>query len=259
MRSATRWPSNFRRSSSRDFKVPQTQLGDASVSGIDPLEQDLELVARTVRGDVQAFERIMRRYNQRLFRLAFGILGDAGEAEDVLQEGYVRAFYALDRYGARGSLGAWLAQIVRNEAIDQLRARKAMRKHITLEVDLSFDDDDESPIERQESPAEDIRFDPHAATENVEMKRTLEQAIATLPDAFRTVFMLREVEGLSIEETAEYLGIPAATVKTRDYRARNQLRDYLGERIDRTIPKTFQFLSARCDGLVARVLKRLTQ
>jgi RNA polymerase sigma-70 factor (ECF subfamily) len=91
------------------------------------------------------------------------------------------------------------------------------------------------------------------------MKRVLEHAIANLPDAFRSVFMLREVEGLSIEETAEYLGIPAATVKTRDHRARNLLRQHLGERIDRTIPQTFEFLSTRCDVLVENVLKRLQQ
>jgi RNA polymerase sigma-70 factor (ECF subfamily) len=236
----------------------EPRLASTSTSGVAITAPDGELAQRAAQGDVQAFESIMRRYNQRLFRLACGILGEAGEAEDVLQESYVRAYYALSSYAGRGNLDAWLAQIVRNEAIDRLRARAASRKHIALEVDLSSDDD-EPLLERQAAPTDHVDFNPQAATENAEMKQMLELAIANLPDTFRSVFMLREVEGLSIEETAEYLGIPVGTVKTRDFRARSLLRRQLGERIDRTIPRTFEFLSTRCDELVARVLKRLQQ
>lgn len=222
----------------------------------DAVESDAELAAVASRGDVRAFERIMRRYNQRLFRLACGIVGEASEAEDVLQESYVRAFYSLSKYSGRGSFGAWLAQIVRNEAIDRLRSHKIHDKYVSLEADLNTDDD-EPLLDRAEAPPDDVRVNPHAGAENLEMKRVLEVAIGELPEAFRAVFMLREVEGLSIEETAEYLDIPQATVKTRDHRARHLLRQHLGERIDRTIPKTFEFLSTRCDTLVERVMLRI--
>jgi RNA polymerase sigma-70 factor (ECF subfamily) len=222
---------------------------------------DAELVERASQGDVLAFEGIMRRFNQRLFRLAVSIVNETSEAEDVLQESYVRAFYALGHYAGRGSLGAWLAQIVRNEAIDRVRARTALRKNVTLEAELSTQDEEasESILERHGAPVDDVNMNPLPAIENAEMKQVLEAAIADLPELFRGVFMLREIEGLSIEETAEYLGIPAATVKTRDHRARTLLRQQLGKRIDRTLPHAFQFLSTRCDNLVARVMERLRQ
>jgi len=230
---------------------PRLAIVADTTSDID----DAELVRRTLQGDHTAFDRIMRRYNQRLYRLARGIIDEPSDAEDVLQESYVRAFYQLKTYSGRGSLGAWLAQIVRNEAIDRLRARKAARDRIALETELGSED--EAVLEKQQAP-EDVRFSPQAATEAAEMKRVLEHAIAKLPDPFRAVFVLREVEGLSVDETSEYLGIPAATVKTRDHRARNLLRKELGERIDRTIPQTFEFLGPRCDALVARVLARVS-
>jgi len=235
------------------------KFGDAGTnaplarSGVN--DSDAELAHRAIAGDLRAFEVIMRLNNQRLFRLATAIVGDANEAEDVLQESYVRAFYSLSKFAGRGTLGAWLAQIVRNEAIDRLRARNSQRKFESLETDLG--ESEESFLEAQPASSEDVAIDPHAATENSEMKRVLEDAIAGLPDAFRTVFVLREVEGLSIEETAEYLAIPAATVRTRDHRARNLLRQRLGERIDRTLPGTFEFLGTRCDNIVLRVLARL--
>jgi RNA polymerase sigma-70 factor, ECF subfamily len=213
-------------------------------------------VERALKGEEQAFDKIMRRYNQRLFRLACSVLGEPSEAEDVLQESYVRAFGALSSFSGNGSFGAWLARIVRNEAIDRLRARNSLRSHIALEADLDLEQN-QSPLEDHPIPTDDTRFNPAAATEAAEMKGVLESAIAKLPDPFRGVFMLREVEGLSIEETADYLGIPAATVRTRDHRARLLLRRHLGESIDRSIPHTFEFLGKRCDDLVARVLREL--
>jgi RNA polymerase sigma-70 factor, ECF subfamily len=235
----------------------ETDQAASGTPNVEPAnsESDLQLALRAADGDVQAFERIMRRYNQRLFRLACGIVGEASEAEDILQESYVRAFYSLGKFMGRGTLGAWLAQIVRHEAIDRVRARTAQNKYIALEADLG--DTDEPILEQQETPSDDATFDPQAASEVSEMNRLLEDAIAELPESFRSVFMLREVEGLSIEEAAEYLGIPAATVKTRDHRARNLLRRQLGFRIDSTLPHTFEFLSTRCDHLVESVMKRL--
>ena len=102
-----------------------------------------------------------------------------------------------------------------------------------------------------------MMIDPQALASNAELRKLLERAIQRLPEQFRTAFVLREVEGLSVEETAEYLGIPPATVKTRDHRARNLLRGYLSENIDAAIPQTFPFLGPRCDRILERVLARL--
>ena len=212
---------------------------------------DAALASLAAQGDQDAFARIMRRYNQRLYRLAVSVMGDASEAEDVLQESYVRAFYAFATYTGAGSLGGWLARIVRNEAIDRLRARDSRRSHVAIEADLG--EQGEQPREEQTN----VMIDPQALAANAEWQRLLEQAIQRLPEQFRTAFVLREVEGLSVEETAEYLGIPAATVKTRDHRARNLLRTYLSENVDATIPQTFPFLGARCDRIVEKVLARL--
>jgi RNA polymerase sigma-70 factor (ECF subfamily) len=228
-------------------------------------EDDAQLARRTAAGDHAAFDRIMRRYNQRLYRLAVGVLGDASEAEDVLQESYVRAYYAIGGFAGSGSLGAWLARIVRNEAIDRVRARDHRRVRIMLAADLVRADAEGDELASDHAGDQDVsddnntRSDPQAATEIAEIRQTLERAIERLPDPFRSAFMLREVEGLSVEEAAEYLGIPAATVKTRDYRARALLRSYLRESIDTTLPQTFAFLSTRCDTLVERVLHRLRQ
>ena len=214
---------------------------------------DAALANQAAQGDQDAFARIMRRYNQRLYRLAVSVMGDASEAEDVLQESYVRAFYAFATYAGAGSLGAWLARIVRNEAIDRVRARESRRTHVAIEAELGGQSgEDETNV-----TSDPLMIDPQALAANAELRRLLEHAIQRLPEQFRTAFVLREVEGLSVEETAEYLGIPAATVKTRDHRARNLLRGYLSENIDATIPQTFPFLGARCDRIVEKVLSRL--
>jgi RNA polymerase sigma-70 factor (ECF subfamily) len=216
---------------------------------------DAALASLAAQGDQDAFARIMRRYNQRLYRLAVAVVGDASEAEDVLQESYVRAFYAFSQYSGAGSLGAWLARIVRNEAIDRVRSRDSRRSHIAIEADLGGHSEDvETKVAHH---ALESLADPQALLQHAELRGLLERAVQRLPEQFRMAFVLREVEGLSVEETAEYLGIPAATVKTRDHRARKLLRAFLSENIDATIPQTFPFLGARCDRLVERVLQRL--
>jgi RNA polymerase sigma-70 factor (ECF subfamily) len=216
---------------------------------------DAALARLAAQGDQDAFARIMRRYNQRLYRLAVSVMGDASEAEDVLQESYVRAFYAFATYSGAGSLGAWLGRIVRNEAIDRVRSRDSRRSHVAIEAELG--DPGQQPVVEETNLMTDVVIDPEALAANAELRRLLERAIQRLPEQFRTAFVLREVEGLSVEETAEFLSIPPATVKTRDHRARNLLRGYLSENIDATIPQTFPFLGARCDRIVERVLARL--
>lgn len=218
---------------------------------------ELALARDAAGGDERAFDRIMRRYNQRLFRLAVSLVGEASEAEDILQESYVRAFYRLRTYTGQGGLGAWLASIVRNEAIDRLRARRSRSRHIAFENDLLGTSD--RPGISATAPADELRSSPEVAAERDDMKRILERAIAGLPVQFRTVFMLREVEGLSVEETAAYLGIPAATVKTRDHRARALLRTHLSEQMDGALPQMYNFLGERCDRVVRRVLARVKQ
>ena len=214
---------------------------------------DAALASRAAQGDQDAFARIMRRYNQRLYRLAVSVMGDASEAEDVLQESYVRAFYAFATYAGTGSLGAWLARIVRNEAIDRVRSRESRRSHVAIEAELG----EQSGEDETNVTIDPLMIDPQALAANAELRKLLERAIQRLPEQFRTAFVLREVEGLSVEETAEYLGIPPSTVKTRDHRARNLLRGYLSENIDAAIPQTFPFLGPRCDRIVAKVLSRL--
>jgi RNA polymerase sigma-70 factor (ECF subfamily) len=213
------------------------------------------LAQRASAGDQAAFVQIMRFHNQRLFRLAMGIIGEPAEAEDVLQESYVRAFYALESYGGRGSLGAWLARIVRNEAIDRVRARNSRRNHIAIESELEPAYAEDADPVSDFNPSTDM--DPQALAQTADVKHLLEHAIQRLPETFRTAFVMREVEGLSVEETAEYLEIPPATVKTRTFRARTLLRSYLSEDIRNAVPQTFTFLSVRCDRLVEGVLRRL--
>jgi RNA polymerase sigma-70 factor (ECF subfamily) len=234
--------------------TPRTDLALAPLTGPAP-ESDLSLAQRAAAGDERAFDLIMRRYNQRLFRVAISIAGEPSEAEDVLQESYVRAFYRLSTYTGEGDLGAWLARIVRNEAIDRLRNKGSRMRHIALEADL-FSEPDEFGISAT-ARADEVSFSPEVAAERDDMKRILEAAIAKLPVHFRTVFVLREVEGLSVEETAAYLEIPPATVKTRDHRARTLLRAQLREQLDGMLPLAYGFLGERCDRIVATVLARI--
>lgn len=212
------------------------------------------LAERAAAGDQAAMAEIMRRHNQQLFRLAVGVLADRAEAEDILQESYIRAFARIGEYAGEGRLGAWLARIVRNEAIDRARVRSRRTQHISLEVDMRRVDDD-FPLDR--ARAEDSASNPDVAAERADVRRLIEDEVALLPDQFRAVFILREVEGLSVEETAEYLGIPDATVKSRDFRARALLKARLGEQIDASLPQTFTFLNQDCASLIERVLRRL--
>ena len=207
--------------------------------------------------EVFSIEQVMRRYNQRLFRLAFALVGDESEAEDVLQDSYIRAFERRSTFAGRSGLGTWLARIVRNLAIDHLRVRQARQAAIALEVELPLHDKfGDGVLERVAAPAPATSLEFSRSRD--EVREALQQAIAALPLPFRAVFMLREIEGLSVEETADYLGIPVATVKSRDYRARLLLRAELGPTFERGAADVFEFLRERCDRIVQRVLSQLT-
>jgi RNA polymerase sigma-70 factor (ECF subfamily) len=216
--------------------------------------EEVRLAELAAAGDHAAMAEIMRRHNQQLFRLAVGVLADRTEAEDILQESYIRAFARIGEYAGEGRLGAWLASIVRNQAIDRARVRSRRTQHISLEVDMRSVGDD-FPLDQ--ARAEECVSNPDIVAERADIRRLIEHEVELLPDQFRAVFILREVEGLSVEETAEYLGIPDATVKSRDFRARALLKARLGEQIDASLPQAFTFLNPDCASLIERVLQRI--
>jgi RNA polymerase sigma-70 factor, ECF subfamily len=217
-----------------------------------PALSDSRLVERVRAGDAAAFELIMRRHNRRLFRLARSVLRNAAEAEDVVQETYVRAFAKLDDFKGPDGFPAWLARIAYNEALG--RARGAERV-VSLHDYVSDGDGDGDArhLETMTSP----HPDPERLTGYGELRRMLEDAIDALPDDFRAVFVLRAVEGMSVAETAAALSIPPETVKTRLHRARRRLQEALGARFEALMPAAFEFGGARCDRIVAAVLARI--
>jgi RNA polymerase sigma-70 factor (ECF subfamily) len=206
---------------------------------------DREVVGRVLAGDTGSFELIMRRHNQRLFRLARSIVKDDTEAEDVVQETYVRAFAALSTFEGRSQLGTWLGRIALNEALGRMRRREPNRDLALYDLV----DGETMPIAPSPSPEQ------QASDE--ELRPLLEASIDALPTSFRTVFVLRAVEQLSVQETAELLEILPETVKTRFFRARGLLRKDLLARLDAVVPGSFAFLGERCDRIVDRVLSRI--
>jgi len=201
---------------------------------------DDALVARAIDGDADAFAALMRRYNQRLFRIARSILGHDADAEDALQDAYVAAYRNLASFAPPLRFGAWLARIASNEALGRLRARRAQHDDVH-ESDAAMPPHDEPPMVAERDAARVL----------------MEAAIDRLPDGFRAVFVLRDVQQLSIDETATCLGLKPATVKTRLHRARALLREDIATRLEWNGTSAFEFLGARCDRLVARVLRTL--
>jgi len=213
----------------------------ARVSGLS----DEEIVARVRCGETALFEVIMRRYNQRLYRAARAILRDDAEAEDVLQEAYVRAFTHLDQFAGRAAFGTWLTRIAVHEALARARRRGLFQRL----GDEGADGDDM----RAFRSAADVE----KQVADHELRHVLEAAIAALPDPFRAVFVLREVEEMSTAETAAVLDVREETVKTRLHRARALLRRALYGATRGAVNEVFQFGAVRCDRVVAAVLERI--
>jgi RNA polymerase sigma-70 factor, ECF subfamily len=205
---------------------------------------DAELLALMRRGEPAAFAALMRQNNRRLYRLARSIVRDESEAEDVVQETYVRALAHLDDFRGEASLTTWLARIAANEALGRLRRRRPT-------VDLA-QAENVVPL-----PGLGAAINPENAAARREVRRVIERAVDELPASFRTVFMLRAVEQMSIDETAALLGIPAETVKTRFHRANRQLRQALSAEFASILDDAFPFAGARCDALMGRVLARI--
>ncbi|HEU4844989.1 MAG TPA: RNA polymerase sigma factor [Burkholderiaceae bacterium] len=210
---------------------------------------DAELARRVAAGERDAFAILMRRYNRSLYRAARSILRDDAEAEDALQDAYLLAFRAIGQYRADARLGTWLTRIVVNEAL--ARARRGRRRAEVIQLDGAAE-----PGEEQNMTS-GAHESPEDAAMRAQMRQLLEQSIDQLPDAFRTVFMLRAVEEMSGEEVAACLDIPEATVRSRFFRARSLLRTALAQRVDVALEDAFAFDGARCDRIVAGVLKRL--
>ena len=202
------------------------------------------------RQDYQAFEAVMRRHNGRLFRVARVILKNDADAEDALQDAYLDAYRHLDGFRAEAELSTWLTRIVVNQSLMRLRRQK---RDGTV-VPFAQDGGEAAPeVEVRDEKAES----PSNAMLRTEMRRILERRIDELPVAYRTVFVMREIEDMTVEETAQCLEIPSSTVRTRLFRARALLRASLSRDVDMATGDVFAFAGARCDRIVAAVLARL--
>jgi RNA polymerase sigma-70 factor (ECF subfamily) len=215
---------------------------------------DAALVQRIRARDAVAFELLMRRHNRRLYRVARSLLRDASEAEDALQESYLSAYRAMDGFRAEASVATWLTRIVVNECTGRLR-RNARRDNIVPILAAHA-----RPLPEGEAMAEELcaidHDTPDRALVRSEVRALLERKIDALPQEFRTVFVMRSVEELSVEETAACLGIPEATVRTRHFRARSLLRESIAADLDVAERDAFDFDGERCDRIVARALQR---
>jgi RNA polymerase sigma-70 factor, ECF subfamily len=209
---------------------------------------DSEIVKRVCGGDRALFEVLMRRYNQRVYRTARAIVRDEGEAEDVMQQAYVNAFTHLGQFEARSRFSTWLTQIVVNEALARRQKLLAVQTRTAR-----LEDEQGSVVESLRSTQPDPERQAYAG----ELQRALEEAVDSLPEAYRTVFMLRDIEGMSTAETGEGLGLGDEAVKTRLHRARAMVRRALAARIGAAASIAFQFPATRCDRVVLAVLERL--
>lgn len=225
----------------------QNQARAASLAANTP---ENELVSRAATGDMAAFTVLMRRHNQLLFRTARSILRNDADAEDAVQEGYLRAWRALGKFNSQSRLSTWLVRIVVNEALGRLRRTRA--PVIPLEAAMISHEP-----ETQAALTEPSDRGSEQSVLRAQIRRMLESRIDRLPEVYRTVFMLRAVEEMSVEEVAQALEIPEATVRTRYFRARSLLREGLAGEVDTTIGEVFSFDGARCDRMVAGVLARL--
>jgi RNA polymerase sigma-70 factor (ECF subfamily) len=208
---------------------------------------DEDVVKRVLAGETSLYEILMRRYNQRLYRVARSILRNDGDAEDVMQEAYVRAYEHLNQFAGQARFSTWLTKIAVYEALGRLR-----RQGRTENLD-SVLDSDRHVMARMTS---DTR-DPERQAYDHELRIVLEGAIDSLPETYRLVFMLRAVEGMSVAETAGCLDIGVEAVKTRLHRARSLLRKDLQQRAGVVTAQTFPFHLSRCDRVVEAVFRRI--
>jgi RNA polymerase sigma-70 factor (ECF subfamily) len=212
---------------------------DAVVSAAAMMADD-ELLRRVLGGDTGLFEVIMRRYNQRLFRVVRAILGSPNDVEDTMQQAYLNAFVHLDQFADRARFSTWLTKIAVHEALARARSRRPGASALPIDETAMNDAASTQPNPEHQAFAGELR-------------RILESAVDALPQDYRVVFMLRQIEGLSTQETADSLEINEDTVKTRLHRARALLREELYARTGVATVDAFQFHASRCDRVVADV------
>lgn len=214
-------------------------------AALAPVERpaDNDLIARILSGDMRALEALMRAHNRTLYRTARAILRDDAEAEDAVQEAYLQAYRMLGSFRGESKLSTWLTRIAANEAL--MRRRRNVRQAMP-------------PTDVEPDDLASAEPGPEAITERRATRRLLETHIDALPDPYRAVFVMRAVEELSVEETAEALGIPEATVRTRYFRARGLLRERMAGEVDPALGEAFAFAGARCDRIVRKVLAALS-
>ncbi len=217
---------------------------DEPSSNRPDLGPDEALVRRVLGGELGLYEVIMRRHNRRLFRVARSILREDGEAEDVVQDAYVRAYAHLAQFQGESAFGTWLTRIAVHEALARVRKRSR---------NASLDDE----AVQSEDVVADRSPSPEQRAHDRELRRVLEDAVDALPLAFRTVFVMRAVDEMSTTDAAAVLGIPEDTVRTRLHRARGLLQAMLVKRIEVGARDAFGFQGERCDRIVASVLQTL--
>ena len=213
------------------------------------------LMALVAAGDGTAFEVLMRKHNQLLFRTARSIVRDETEAEDVVQEAYLLAYRKAAGFRGEASLSTWLVRIVVNEANGRLR--KQRRRADIIQLVPGGDGGDGGEEDSMDDAFGAAPEAPDEAALRAEARKLIEARIDALPDKLRTVFVLRAIEDLSVQETAEALGIPDVTVRSQFFRARGLLREALARDFDNAAASAFSFDGARCDRIVAAVLARL--
>jgi RNA polymerase sigma-70 factor (ECF subfamily) len=225
----------------------------ARIDGIDTsvIAADLDVVKQVLEGDTMSFELIMRRYNRRLYRIARGVLRNDADAEDVVQEAYLRAYEKLGSFQGKGPLSAWLAKITFNEALGHLRRAGGATNS------MSFDDPQQSEEANLMADLISSLPSPEQNAARGEVRRLLQLAIDALPDAYRMVFIMCGVEEMSVAETASCLEVEPATVKTRYHRARKILQQQLSSLVESNVGEVFSFDGVRCDRIVSGVLRRL--
>ena len=213
------------------------------------MSTELAMARRIARGDRAEFAVLIQKYNQRLYRLARATLRDDAEAEDALQDAYISAYHAMPEFRGDAALSTWLSRLVLNECLGRIRRHNRRNKV----VPLTGSSDEVGLV------AEEPIRGPERILARAQMRGLLEQKLDDLPEAFRVVFVLRSVEELSVEETAEVLGIPAATVRTRYFRAKGLLREALAQEIDLAERDLFEFGGSRCERIRRHVLERLEE
>lgn len=209
---------------------------------------DEEIVDRVRGGETALYEILVRRYNQRLYRVARAILRDDTEAEDVMQEAYVRAFQYLHQFEGRSPFSTWLTRIAVHEALARVRTRQRV---------VQFEEPEEDS--EMEISFVEKSLDPEQQTSTAEVGKLLEEALLRLPEQYRAVLMLRDVEDMSTAETAEALSLTEENVKVRLHRGRSMMRRNLIERVGASAKEAFPFMGTRCDRVASAVLRRINE